>query len=77
MPTEDEPGPPAPQGEQEGWTVPKPEHIPAPTYQPAVMALGIAFVLFGLLTSFAFSVVGLVLFAIALALWIGDLVNGN
>ncbi|HVA77473.1 MAG TPA: hypothetical protein VNF27_06235 [Candidatus Binataceae bacterium] len=59
----------------EGWTAPKPDRVPAPTYQPAVMALGIAFGMFGLVTSYAFSAVGLVLFVFALSRWIGELVH--
>ncbi|HVA79880.1 MAG TPA: hypothetical protein VNF29_03045 [Candidatus Binataceae bacterium] len=58
-----------------GWTEPKPARVPAPTYQPAVMALGIAFGLFGLVTSYAFSAVGLVLFVFSLSRWIGELVH--
>lgn len=60
---------------RQGWTAPKPERVPAPTYQPAVMAMGIAFVAFGLVTSYAFSAVGLILFAFALSRWIGELVH--
>ncbi|HUY26329.1 MAG TPA: hypothetical protein VMV27_02820 [Candidatus Binataceae bacterium] len=58
-----------------GWTAPKPERVPAPTYQPAVMALGITFGAFGLVTSYAFSAVGLILIAFALSRWIGELVH--
>ncbi len=58
-----------------GWTAPKPERVPAPTYQPAVMALGVTFVAFGLVTSYAFSLVGLILFGFALSRWIGELVH--
>jgi len=58
-----------------GWTSPKPERVPAPTYQPAVMALGITFGAFGLVTSYAFSAVGVILIAFALSRWIGELVH--
>jgi hypothetical protein len=61
----------------EGWAVPQPERVPAPTYQPAVMAMGVAFMLFGLVTSYAFCTAGGVLFAIALVNWIGELVHGD
>jgi hypothetical protein len=61
----------------QGWAVPQPERVPAPTYQPAVMALGITFILFGLVTSYAFCAAGGVLFAISLVKWIGELVHGD
>ncbi len=60
---------------QEGWTPPMPERVPAPTYQPAVMSLGIMFMMFGLVTSYAFSAVGLILFVFALSRLIGELVH--
>jgi hypothetical protein len=58
---------------------PRLEHaeLPQPTYWPAVMALGIAFVAWGLVTTFIISGVGLLLFALALAGWIGDLRHGH
>jgi hypothetical protein len=59
-----------------GWSRPKPEHIPRPTYWPAVMAVGVTFMFWGVVTSFAVSVVGLLLFIIALAGWIGDMLHG-
>lgn len=62
---------------REGWAVPQPERIPSPTYQPAVMSMGITFILFGLVTSHAFCAAGGILFAIALVNWIGELVHGD
>ncbi len=61
----------------EGWAVPQPERPPGPTYQPAVMSLGITFMLFGLVTSYAFCAAGGILFAISLVNWIGELVHGD
>ncbi len=66
-----------------GWHKPKPETLPKPGYRPALMALGIAFLLWGLALGFnevfsssiVFSGVGLIVFIIALAGWIGDLRN--
>ena len=58
-----------------GWTEPKPARVSAPTYQSAVMGLGIAFGLFGLVTSYAFSAAGLILFVFSLSRWIGELVH--
>lgn len=64
-----------------GWHKPLPEKLPSPGYWPAIMALGITFMLWGLAVGFNEVVstiviiffIGLVLFAVALAGWIGDL----
>jgi len=62
---------------KEGWSVPQPERVPKPTYQPAVMSLGITFILFGLVSSYAFCAAGGALFALSLVNWIGELVHGD
>lgn len=67
-------GHPAPALKQ-GWVLPKPEHIPAPTYWPVVMAAGITLLAFGVVTSLIVSGVGVFLFIIALVGWIGDIRN--
>jgi hypothetical protein len=59
----------------EGWSRPKPEHAPRPTYWPATMALAITFIFWGVVTSFIISGVGLVLLVVALAGWIGDMLH--
>ena len=58
---------------------PRLEHVelPQPTYWPAVMAFGIALLAWGFVTTLFISGVGLVLFALALAGWIGDLRHGH
>ena len=64
-----------------GWHKPKPEVLPKPGYWPFLLALGISFILWGLAVGFneVFSTIiivsglGLILFIIALAGWIGDL----
>jgi len=48
-------------------------HLPRPTMWPAVMAAGITLLMAGLLLSLLFSLAGLLLFALALAGWIGEL----
>lgn len=66
-----------------GWHRPLPEKLPRPGYWPAIMALGVTFMLWGLAVGFNEVVstiiilffVGLILFIIALAGWIGDLRN--
>jgi hypothetical protein len=49
------------------------EPLPDPTYWPVVMALGIVFLAWGLISTILLSGVGLLLFVLALAGWIGDL----
>ncbi len=64
-----------------GWHKPKPERLPKPGYWPALMALGIVFILWGFALGFnevfsssvVTSGIGLIVFIIALAGWIGDL----
>ena len=64
-----------------GWHKPLPEHLPKPGYWPAIMALGITFMLWALAVGFnevvstiiILFLVGLSLFTVALAGWIGDL----
>ena len=64
-----------------GWHRPLPEKLPSPGYWPAIMALGITFMLWGLAVGFNEVVstiiiiffIGLVLFIGALAGWIGDM----
>jgi hypothetical protein len=56
-----------------GYSRPKPERIPRSTAWPAAMALGITLLAWGLITSPIVLGVGLVLFASALAGWIGEI----
>lgn len=64
-----------------GWHKPLPEHLPKPGYWPAIMALGITFMLWSLAVGFnevlstiiILFLVGLSMFAVALVGWIGDL----
>ncbi|MGH7907410.1 MAG: cytochrome c oxidase subunit 4 [Candidatus Binataceae bacterium] len=62
---------------REQWARPLPEKIPPPTYWPAIMSLGIVFILFGVVTSWIFSAVGFVLFLLSLGKWVGELLNGE
>jgi hypothetical protein len=61
----------------ENWVLPPEQNIPKPTYAPAGLALGVAFVLFGLITSDLFCLAGAVLIAIALKSWVGAMADGN
>ncbi len=64
-----------------GWHKPLPERLPQPGYWPAIMALGITFMLWGLAVGFNEVVstiiiiygIGFLLFVVALIGWIGDL----
>ncbi|MGB3364002.1 MAG: hypothetical protein WBB48_04415 [Thermodesulfobacteriota bacterium] len=66
-----------------GWHKPLPERLPTAGYWPAIMALGITFMLWGLAVGFnevvstiiILVLIGLILFSLALAGWIGDLRN--
>jgi len=60
-----------------GWHPPDHSELPQPTYWPAVLALGITFLAWGLVTSLVISGVGLILLALALAGWIGELRHGH
>lgn len=55
------------------WTPPRSQVIPRSTYSPAVMALAIVCLLWGLLTTYLISLLGLVLLAVSLVGWIGEL----
>ena len=57
------------------WDMLEPEILPNPTYWPVVMALGITFLAMGFVTSFLISGVGLLLFGISLAGWIGEIIH--
>ncbi|MEM7008963.1 MAG: hypothetical protein AAF462_07505, partial [Thermodesulfobacteriota bacterium] len=66
-----------------GWHRPLPDRLPTAGYWPAIMALGITFMLWGLAVGFnevvstiiILVLIGLILFSLALAGWIGDLRN--
>lgn len=58
-----------------GWSRPKPETIPEPTYWPATIALGIAFIMWGIISNIFVFGMGLILFVTGMAGWIGDLLH--
>jgi hypothetical protein len=58
---------------RDNWREARPQHIPRPTYWPFFLAMGIAFGVWGLLTSWIIGVAGLVVMVIALAGWINEL----
>jgi hypothetical protein len=63
----------APSQSRSGWTVLPPEKPPKPGVWPVTLALGITFLVWGLVTSPIITGVGLGLFAVAMAGWIRDI----
>ena len=63
--------------ERAGWSTPLPEKNPPPTYAPAFLALGITFLLFGLVSSYVYSAAGLILMAVSISKWVGELLHGE
>lgn len=51
-------------------------HLPAPSFWPSALAGGIALFLLGFILSPFFSLVGLILIAVALRGWVGELLHG-
>ncbi len=59
------------------WVEPLPEKVPEATFAPAFLALGITFLLFGIVSSYVFSGAGLVLIVWSIGKWIGELLGGD
>jgi hypothetical protein len=55
------------------WKTARPEKLPRPAYWPFFLALGVSFLVWGILTSWIISVAGLVVMIIALMGWITEL----
>lgn len=55
-----------------GWDPLPHQHLPRPTYFPSGLAMGTAFMFWGVITSWVIFVVGVGLFAAALAGWISE-----
>ena len=53
----------------------KPQNLPKPTYWPFILAFGCCFMLWGLLNSMVFSLIGLLVFIVAIGGWMHDLYN--
>jgi hypothetical protein len=66
------PGVPGGGSPPQGWASPRPDRVPRNTYAPAAAALGVTFIFWGLVTTVAISVVGIVLFGLSLADWIRE-----
>jgi hypothetical protein len=50
-------------------------HLPEPTYWPATLAFGITLLAWGIVTTYAISLVGLLVICVAIGGWIGDLLH--
>jgi hypothetical protein len=69
---ENQNAPGRPEGRPEGWSIPKPEFIPSPTYWPFVLSLGATFMGLGVLTSKIIGIPGIILFIIAIVKWVAS-----
>ena len=58
-----------------GWSKPKPEVIPEPTYWPSIFGLGLAFLMWGFISNIFVWGMGFILLVVAIVGWIGDLRN--
>lgn len=58
-----------------GWQLLPDEPLPHPTYFPAGLAMGVAFLFWGLITNWVVWLIGAALFAAALAGWITEIRN--
>ena len=56
-----------------GWEPLPHQHLPRPAYFPSGLAMGTAFMFWGLITSWVIFVIGIGLFAAALAGWISEI----
>jgi len=72
-----ESGSQAPGGDPEKWATPLPEKTPPSTYAPVFLALGITFLLFGVVSMYVFSWAGLVLIIWSVSKWVGELLHGE
>ncbi|MEJ2147629.1 MAG: hypothetical protein P8020_21115 [Acidobacteriota bacterium] len=65
----------SPGGSGQTVQVLKPEDLPRPTYWPAVLAMGMIFILWGLISAIPITFVGVALFILALAGWIREMLS--
>jgi hypothetical protein len=58
---------------REGWNLPRPAHLPRPTWWPAALALGVTLTFWGLIASVFILAVGILVTAVSLAGWIREI----
>src|SRR5437763_5129102 len=56
-----------------GWSRPKPEKIPPPTYWPAVFGFGLTFIMWGIISNIYLLCFGVIIAVIGLVYWVLDL----
>jgi hypothetical protein len=59
----------------DGWHKPHPHALAAPSYAPAMTAFGLVFLALGVVTMWPLSVIGAIIFFLAIAKWIGELLH--
>ncbi len=57
------------------WSLPPEQAIPKPTYAPAMLAMGVTLLMWGVVASWVFSAAGFVISVVALKNWIGEMVH--
>ena len=65
--------PPPPPELPPGWNLPQPPQLSQPCVWPVTLALGITFLVWGLVISLIITGVGVALFAVPIAGWIRDI----
>jgi membrane-bound ClpP family serine protease len=65
----------SPDRTSEEWRTALPEEVPEATYAPVFLALGIIFLLFGIISSYVFSAAGVALMVWSISKWIGELLG--
>ena len=58
-----------------GWHKPRPHALAAPSYAPAMTSFGLVFLALGAVTMWPLSVIGAIIFFLAIAKWIGELLH--
>lgn len=61
----------------ERWNQPQPAKLAEPTYWPLVLAAGVTFLAWGVVTAYPLSLLGLGLTVVAMINWIGDIRRGQ
>ena len=59
----------------EEWVKPLPEETPEPTFWPVSLAMSIIFILWGFISTWIITAVGIVLFSISVRGWVKDLLG--
>ena len=57
----------------DGWSRPQPDHLPKPTAWPAALSLGATLLVWGIVTQWLITLIGLLLFVVSLVGWIQDI----